>query len=607
MTSNRMQSAFFLRRAWSSESLASRCSVVSAIKPFRIRRNRTDETAAASIAAAYSTEEVTACLICQEQMCATDLAHPVLCPNCTFNFCGQCIESLMQQNEKVHCPNCRSDLCATICDTLLLRKVDRHPHNNDFDTDEYNESSFLELKRAMDVDERLVQEIAAARDREGQFWARKETAASTLQQIDGDDQCAEEQQQQQKRVVYHEEWGVEVDLRIGAHESIKLPKEFQQSTMHSRADTTLLAGLDGAMSAREQEQATRYLISGDTVELALAAKLLAGIAEKVRGYQQQRERESLQTAAAAGEAQRKEESLLATIYQLIEAGKRARSRTFGNNSPRAVPSKKSPTSRVTNSYTKLATLKAAQHRLVQRQLREQLAYLKRHPLPARMPKYCEITVHIDSVNMNAYQIVKSLPFRFCNDTWDGTVMDAFAKIYVKDARPNLPAGKNYSPSPITSTFVDNYKVQQWRPVTDEGIRNILGGDDYTDVRMDIKHPRVLIAAVVLDSFSLLSSTAVSGVLPGDVVTQLNGMELRDDTVDDLMARICSLCYNSEEAALNDNDDNDDNDGEDGDDENDDTILESEAPTVRLGFVFNADQAVAKALQMRAAAISKMYY
>lgn len=570
-----MKPAFFFRRARTSETPSRTGSAVA--KPFRFRRSRTDDTAEGTIAAPYSLDEegINTCLICMEPMtAATDLAHPVLCANCTFNFCGDCMESLMQETKEVHCPNCRSDLSATICDTLLLRMVD-HPHNgNNHDANECH----FDLRRAMDVDTRLAQEIAAARDREGQFWEKKETASR--QRLSGGDSFEEE------RFVYHEEWGLEVDLRIGAHESIKLPYD-QQSAIDngSRIDTTLLAGLDSAMSAQEQEQVTRYLISGDTAELALAAKLQAGIAEKVRGFQQQRA--NLYTAAASEPdqievTQMKEESLVATVYQLIEAGKKARSRTTGSNQSPGSERKKNPGSREpynrSNSYTKLSTIKAAQHRLVERQLRAQLAFIKRHPLPARMPKYSEVTVQFDSVSMNAGQIVKSLPFRFCNDTWDGTVMDAFSKIHVTDARPKLPAGKNYSPAPITSTFVDNYEVKHRRPLMDEGVRNILGTDD--DVRMDTRHPRVLIASVV-DA----SSSSTTGVMPGDVVTQLNGVELRDETVDDIIARICSLCY-SEAVSTDD---------------------ETSQSTVRLRFLFNADRAVAKALQMRATAVSKMFY
>jgi hypothetical protein len=573
----------------------------------------------------------------------------------------------------VHCPHCRSDLSGTICDTLLLRKVYECQHSSSFDpvraqreslrddvSPEQSTTSSLERMEFRHVaadDPVLAREIAAAREREGQFWEHKESLAwhkqqqqqqqhhspksvaslvseeshgSDKQEIDDSretDALASNPTPANASSPMHEEWGLEVDVRTGVHESMKLPPHQQLASPSQRPpDPTLLAGLDGAMPVGEQKAITRLLSSGDTSELALAAIRLAKVADQVRRQQGESLASSLRGSGSreAAATSRVElvasntdakQTILMTVYQLIDAGKKARRKAVLSNSPtqRQRASSADYEWRPQSRYTKLATVKAAQHRLVDEELRAKLARLKRHPLPSRLPKYCEFTIPFNAVSMSdAHHIVKCLPFRFCNDTWDGTVMDAFYKISVKDARPKLPAGKNYAPTPVTyRTFVDDhYKVHyhRRRPVFDEGVRAIMGWYDTNgkggcgDMRLDTPHPRVLIASVVdpnNNNHQLDDALVISGsvIVPGDVVTHLNGVELRDVTVDDLIARICSLCYSSSTSRL----------------ESQFPVSsmardqDTEIATVRLGFVLNADRAIAKALHMRATAIHSLYY
>lgn len=602
-------------------------------------------------------EELPGCMICLDPMSTADLAHPLMCSStgCCFNFCVSCIESLVEQRDQqqgaargsssilLHCPNCRSDLGSFICDTVLLRKVDGIANSTVWSNDADDEiiQAQLALKKAMDVDVTLLREIAQARDREAQFFERKFARLPKDPKADEVDSSAlarlrtpirnnssdansnwrrnsrsnvmtfvSAENEHRDEICGDEECGFEIDVRVGVHESIKLPNEmFPYSVFQTnkiKADRTLLAGLDCALSQDEQEQLTRYMVSGDTSQLAKAAEILSTVADSIHLYsasslipERSEKLPSSRTALIKDTALRR-----SSIYHWVETGKRARSGIGTTRSalPRQVaPSRSHDTCDVPiyhhnyTPYTKFYAMKATEHRLIKRQLREKLAYMRHHPLPVRMPKYAEFTVHFEQTpgELETNQIVKRLPVRFCNDTWDGTVMDAFSKIYVTpkaggahSSRDWYTKGKNYAqpfgPRP-TSTFVDNYSVSRKHQET-PGIRNILQSDDGFGIRIDTPHPRVLIAAVVD------SQASQQGVLKGDVVTHVNGVELRDAQVDDLVALICSLLYhpttpNRKSTAQND----------------EGTPATTARTTLTLQLVLNADRATAEALKMRAVA------
>jgi hypothetical protein len=86
-------------------------------------------------------EPVSDCQICFGPMSESDLKHPLQCatPQCYFNFCASCIQSLIKSSEDAYmvgsdgsrqvkvllqCPTCRCDLSKSIRRTLLLRTAD---------------------------------------------------------------------------------------------------------------------------------------------------------------------------------------------------------------------------------------------------------------------------------------------------------------------------------------------------------------------------------------------------------------------------------------------------------------------------------------------------
>lgn len=275
------------------------------------------------------------CFICLEHMKPTDLAHPLMCQNCHFNLCCQCLEMLYGS---ATCPNCRSNISHTIGDTILLRKVD------DIDC-------HLEWCKPIMSEPSLLKEIANSRYREAKFWTEIECRDDTEDSPVDDDQ----------------EHGFEVDVRVGPHASIKLPVEKDElyDNFSHKIDVSLLAGVESVMSVREQETITRLFTSGDPNELAMAASALAHIANTVLSKQRMSSLADNDTPSTLTEL---------SIYELIQDGKRARR---GRQQKRDAPKQQ---------YVKYYTAKAAHFRATDRQVQRQCAKLRLFPLPSRMPK-----------------------------------------------------------------------------------------------------------------------------------------------------------------------------------------------------------------------------
>ena len=542
------------------------------------------------------------CMICLDPMSQADLAHPLMCTSkgCYFNSCDSCIESMIDQKPRqgrqpvtseqtilVSCPNCRSNLSPTICDTVLLRKVDR-VQDVGVITDEVVRK-VLAFQKAMNGDAAVLREIAKARDREARFWKKKNSSEKepitrqsrrmSLTSVQKDDDESDE-------------WGFEVDISLGPHESIKLPRDFAPSTFYETfkvvADHTLLNGLDSTIPREEQDELTRLMISGDTSKLAKAAEILSTYTKSIRV-----QGTSCFVKGTSGKIVRSSSSTAqkmlmrrSSIYYWIEGGKKAR---------RPVVARHKQVAQHTNDLKKVRapsyhTARANKNQQVERQVRDNLAYMRRHPLPARMPKYAEFCIKLDGAptDLELDFIVKSLPIRFCNDYWDGTVMDAFTRIF---ASPKYNTCLQNSLQLVSSlphrTFIDNYSVTKKRQES-TGVRNILDGGLYgcynrQDLRIDTYHPRVVVADVVDPQAKL------QDVLKGDVMTHLNGVELRDVTVDDVIGLIMSLIFSNSDTVFQKHK------------ESTSTVALSGTTTTTLRFVFNADRATAEALKLRALA------
>jgi hypothetical protein len=394
----------------------------------------------------------------------------------------------------LHCPNCRSNLGPTIRDTILLRKVDALPFHDDLHIGKgclhwqpELSPKQLEWKRAIDTDVMLLKEISDARSREAKFFEDREYHHHHDDEASGNSSSSSSNDHQIDSLYNaddygDDEWGFEVDDALGPHETMKIPREMWYNT-RDRAlwiDTTLLAGFEDSMTPVDQELVTKYMTSGDTGKLATAAQLMSGIADFVY--------EGKTNCCPTLSSKRP------SVYELIEASHKARFPLARNGSSKTTKSNftRTPFRRRTNS-------KLQHHLEMERQLRETQVYMHLHPLPVRMPKYMEI--QLDDLELSQ----SPFPLTFCDDMWDGTVMDAFSKISIG------PMGH------ITRKRPENL-----------GVRNVLDGGTRSanceDVRIDTERPRVLVRYVGPE-------IGRKGIMKGDVLTHVNGMEVHGNVTE----------------------------------------------------------------------------
>ena len=375
----------------------------------------------------------------------SDVAHPILCPStqCSFSFCCHCIETMTTTHHhhpthNLPCPNCRSPLQTTLYDTLLLRKVDKAEDTTTprggsragrsirNEEDDHRTCS-SEWKKAMHVDVAVLKEIADARDREAKAWKLK-TATSEQQQVvvtearhDVESDCRQDRgganhhnTPQSPLSSPGDEWGFEVDVRIGPHASIKLPHAVtmlahaEHNTLTPYVDKTLLAGLESAMTRTEQVRVTRWLTSGDPHALLRAAQAMAVVVHRVYTKHHSTTANSScsisATTRTTGGA-RAEPCL--SIYEVIHASRTARRK--GHSSGRDP----APSSSRKHNKKKQPYGNTIQH------FRRQQSYLRHYPLPSRMPKCVRLPRH-DTHNVNN-------TMSLVHDTWDGTLADVFGR------------------------------------------------------------------------------------------------------------------------------------------------------------------------------------
>jgi len=445
------------------------------------------------------------CPICLDPMTPSDLCHPLQCAEkCGYNFCLHCVQSLITSSKDdyteasdgnmhvkvwLHCPNCRSDLSSTIRDTVLLRRADLLTEHT-FGSDESLTATELRFKKSL-ADKEVQDAIAEARKGESEYLGLRQEEKE-LMHYERDEYIEEV-----------EEMGVEADLDHGVLNSCKIVFHRRHSNSEEKKDTfeengnridlNLFRGLDFAMTEDEQRYITQLMTSGDVSKVATAAEAMLGVLELSRRGKMPHMRPTI--------------SKRSSIYQLIEESQQAkRSDTAKQTSQVSRVVISSPNSRQ----------RRAQHRAMEMSLLRQAEYMKTHPLPVRMPKCVELTLSDPTET--------KFPLTFCDDTWDGTVMDAYSKISISGSKKKK----------ITRKRTENKAVFR---VLNGGINDTNCGD----ARIEEPRSRVLVASVKNEGGS-------KGVMKGDVVTHLNGEELGGMTaaelVEELRKHTMTDCANS---------------------------------------------------------------
>ena len=454
------------------------------------------------------------CPLCLLPLLPYDDAHPIQCSSqhCNFNCCLDCLQRMIQATKDesteasdgnvfkvfLHCPNCRSNLGPSIRDTILLRKVDKRLNDNEIIDETKLPASELQFQKACKDDVDISNAIEEAKQREDEFFGRDKSLDFYLGKSASI--SAEESVVRQESVwSFDDEEGVEISIDNGPHKSFVFRHHSQidlsSSTVDEEevnledvpVDLTLLSGLDGFMTEQEKQFITSQFISGNTNKLAGATEMMhyVGLTAKQGIKPSMKRKKSMLIRQPT--AQR---SVLASISELIKEGNEARKMEDEKEGRNAVGV-------VASQLKTIAGGKRNQKQLVDIEMKQQMQYMKSHPLPLRMPKYVEV------VSSTA----KDFSCTFVDDTWNGTVLDAYSKITVR-----------------TSLLSSKVTISK-QHAESSGIRRVIdaGSSDNSKTKgkgyIDIERPRVIIA-------SINKEMGRQGVVKGDVVSHFNGEEFK---------------------------------------------------------------------------------
>jgi len=399
----------------------------------------------------------------------------------------------------LHCPNCRSNLGPSIRDTILLRKVDKRlkdTNNNEIVDETKLPASELRFQTALKDDVDISNAIEEAKQREDEFFGRDKSLDFYLGKSAS---ISAESMRQESVWSFDDEEGVEISIDNGPHKSFVFRHHSQIDLSTSTidedevnledvpADLTLLSGLDGFMTEQEKQFVTSQFISGDSNKLAVATEIMHYVSLTAKQGIKPSMKRKKSMLIRQPTAQR---SVLASISELIKEG----------NEARKIEAEKEGRNTVGVVASQLKTIaggKRNKKQLVDIEMKQQMQYMKSHPLPLRMPKYVEV------VSSTA----KDFSCTFVDDTWNGTVLDAYSKITVR--------------SSLLSSKVTISKQH----AESSGIRRVIdaGSSDNSKTKgkgyIDIERPRVIIA-------SINKEMGRQGVVKGDVVSHFNGEEFK---------------------------------------------------------------------------------
>ena len=399
----------------------------------------------------------------------------------------------------LHCPNYRSDLSHTIRHTLLLRKVGelkslKHPES------EWTTSQ-VRLKNAMETDTPELQKaIKHAKIMEAEHFGLDyiEEESGFDYYYDDDNSITEYDEE------YVEQWGVEVDLSNGAHNSFIFPRPPPPSIRKEaiRIDPTLFAGLDEFLTEDERKKVTELMTKGKPSCLVEAAEILyntlQNLSNPTKPATVSATTNNRQTTTEKKKYSRKASiARRSSVFQLIAEAASAESRDQEEKKiADEVRALQNPQSR------------AAQMRQLEREIRRQADFQKRFPIPVRMPK--------------AVKLDLSVPFdmELLDYTWGGTVMDAYSKI-------NIGFGNHITQRRPNNANVGNILGAEVNVVKSATVGCAIGLCASSDIDDSGDYNDIFIAlpgkARVLISYT--GHVGKLGAVRGDVITHLDGEDI----------------------------------------------------------------------------------
>ena len=291
----------------------------------------------------------------------------------------------------LHCPNCRADLSHTIRDTLLLRKADSLRH------EEYEDAAAAAspLPRIRNMNASHVQ----LRDALQQPSVR--TAIAQARRLEAEylgleyKRCSPEKQtppSQESQQLDHEEWGVEMDLIGGVHQSFRMPKpptpKVAQPQPRTKCDPSLFAGLDYFLSNDERFFVTDLMTSGNPENLAKAAQIRYSVSPI---------RKDSQKVAIIMDCPRNPQQSSSSVFELIAESEEAHLHHEIKEMSKILG----------KPVTTPVLSRVAEHRVLDRDLKQQALFHTKFPIPVRMPKCIEI------------DFGEIFELQFVDHVWDG--------------------------------------------------------------------------------------------------------------------------------------------------------------------------------------------
>jgi hypothetical protein len=348
------------------------------------------------------------CLICLDGMKSADLGHTLQCErHCGFNMCKNCIESLITSSKDdfqlasdgnmhvkvyLHCPNCRSDLSHSIRHTLLLRKVEELRYL-EIPESEWTTSQ-LRLKNVLETTE-VQKAIKHAKIMEAEYFG------NDFNEEEDEELCFDDDNSIDAFENDVEQWGVEVDLNNGAHDSFIAPRPPAPTIREEaiRVDPTLFAGLNEFLTESQRKEVTEMMTRGKPSFLVKAAEILYNALQELSNPKPSSLTATNRQTTTGKQKYSRNNSIArrSSVFQLIADAEAAEGRQENEEKKLSEETQalQNPRSRV------------AQHKQLERELRIQADFQKRFPLPVRMPK--------------AVKLDLTLPFdmELVNYTWGG--------------------------------------------------------------------------------------------------------------------------------------------------------------------------------------------
>jgi hypothetical protein len=422
------------------------------------------------------------CQICLGSLSTHDKEYPILCPSkCSCNICFNCTSHLVKMRKTNNirqggagtgrtggdgeddvmtlCPRCQDDLSYTIEDTFLIRKSLKMGSDiNDVNVPD-SELSAAELRFKHSV---TPQQIEEAKNRLNQFEANIESGNISPRTSPNRKTYRRKVNVNNNDSRYSNDSSINTNTKTNTAKNKSMPS----SQLMKLIGCDFFNGMQDILSEAEQTFVSELMTSGDVEKLVQASQIL---------YELKRIHQDPNTNNATDlpQSSSSSSSLITTT---------------------TTTSSSSTKTEMKLTDAEKRALRMSLSKEEKRKLEGMERYLDMNPLPP-MPKCVTLDADFDLYAKHR----KVLKFR--DDIWNGTVSDAFARVYTSDSN-------------TTSSYLDGSDSFDSNFV---GYHNNEEGGFVNGNKRKSRQNRVII-------YAARKQVAKLGVEAGDVVTHFDGNE-----------------------------------------------------------------------------------